>query len=154
MMVYLLRHGYAAPPAPQEQPALTKAGRSEIKLMAESFKKKGQRFSHLWHSPKSRAAQTAEIFREVMADPSIQAEEKQGLIPEGNAGEIFGEIDAFRGDSLLVVSHLPFIADLAGLLAGDSSHPNLVFPPGGLFAFDRSNGGWKYLWYMDPSGLK
>jgi phosphohistidine phosphatase len=153
MFVYILRHGHAARPSPDQAPSLTAIGQREIQRIAGAFKGKRLGLTHLWHSPKDRAVQTARIFQEVLADPSLQVEEKERLIPDGNPDEVFGEIGAFKGGSLLIVSHLPLVGDLASLLAGDSPHPHLIFPTGGLFAFERSKSGWKYLWNLDPASI-
>ena len=153
MLVYVLRHGKAARQDPEGPPSLTAGGREEVNRVAEHFRGKKLKINTLWHSPKTRAVQTAEIVLKTLADPSIEVEEKKGLEPEGDAEEIFEEINRFKDVSLMLVSHLPLVGDLASRLAGNSPHPLLVFPTAGLVAFERTGKTWKWLWALDPSEL-
>ena len=153
-MVYVLRHGTASRPDPNGPRSLTSHGREEVAKVAQHFKKKGLKVQTLWHSPKTRALQTAEIFLEVVGKAGIEVEEKKGLKPEGKAQEVFEEICAEKTDALLLVSHLPFVAELAAFLSGGDPDAQVTFPTAGLAAFERKGKTWKWLWSLDPSTLK
>ncbi len=154
MVLYLLRHGKAARQDPDGPRSLTSTGREEVARVAGYFKKKGLKVQNLWHSPKTRAVQTAEIFLGVVGKNGTKVEEKKELKPEGDAQEVYGEINDFKGNSLVLVSHLPFIGELASLLAGDSPEAEITFPTGGVVAFERKGKTWKWLWSLDPSTFK
>ncbi len=153
-MLYLLRHGKAARQDPEGPRSLTDRGREEVRRVAEYFKKKGLKVQTLWHSPKTRAVETAEIFMEVTGKTGVKVRENKGLRPEGDAQGALEELDAYKGESLMLVSHLPFVGELASLLACGSCDADITFPTGGLAAFERTGKTWKWLWSLDPSTLK
>ena len=152
-MLYLFRHGKAAQQVPDGPRSLTPTGREEARRVAEHFKKKGLKVQTLWHSPKTRAVETAGIFLEIAGKDGIKVEENKGLKPEGRAQEVFEEINGEKVDSLMLVSHLPFIGELASLLAVDSPGAQIAFPTGGVVAFERKGKTWKWLWSLDPQSL-
>lgn len=154
MILYLFRHGKAARQDPDGPRSLTSKGREEISLVAGYFKKKGFKVQTLWRSPKTRAVQTAEIFLKVVGKNGVKIEEKKELKPEGDAQEVYGEINNFEGDSLMLVSHLPLVGELGSLLASDSPEAEITFPTGGLAAFEGKRRSWKWLWSLDPSTIK
>lgn len=155
MILYLLRHGRAARLDPNQPRALTARGKTEVALVAEHFKREGLQVNTLWHSPKTRAVQTAEIFLEVLGKKDVQVEEKKDLKPEGDAQAVLEAIAALKEGSLLVVSHLPLVGDLASLLGADSAgHHAFGFPTAGLAAFEGKGRSWKWLWSLNPSTLK
>ena len=153
MKLFLLRHGNASHQESSPQPTLTPRGRKEVTLVAGHFKKEKIILNSIWHSPKTRALQTAEIIRQFQPDKNLPLEEKKGLEPEGSAAGMADEIMDFGMDALLVVSHLPLIVDLAYLFAADTPHPNIAFPTAGVAAFEGKGKTWKWLWSLDPSGL-
>jgi len=122
--------------------------------VAQYLLKKKISLTHIWHSPKVRAFQSAEIFRQIQGTPSLPMEEIKGLEPEGDAGRTAGLIRAAKAASLLVVSHLPVIVDLAYQFTDPSVNPNIAFPTAGLAAFEGQGENWKWLWSLDPSTLK
>jgi phosphohistidine phosphatase len=154
MNLYLLRHGKAARLDPNQPRSLTTRGKAEVTLVAEHFKKQLLQINNLWHSPKTRAIQTAEIFLEINGKSDTKVEEKKELRPEGAAREIFEEINLHQSGSLIVVTHLPFVEELASILAADTPHAKIAFPTAGVAAFERKGKNWKWLWSLDPSTLK
>ncbi len=154
MNLYLFRHGKAARLDTNQPRSLTVRGKAEVTLIAEHFKKQSLQINHLWHSPKTRAIQTAEIFLKINGKSGIKVEEKKELKPEGDAREILEEINLHQNGSLMVVTHLPFVEELASLLAADSPDAKISFPTAGMAAFERGGKNWKWLWSLDPSKLK
>jgi phosphohistidine phosphatase SixA len=154
MTLYLLRHGKAARQDPDGPRSLTPKGREDVARVAGRFKKAGLTLQNLWHSPKTRAIQTAEIFLKTLGNKQIQVEEKKQLKPEGDVRDIYDEINLNKeGESLLIVSHLPFIDELGSLLAQDSPEAVITFPTSGLVAFEKKNKTWRWLWSWDPQSL-
>jgi phosphohistidine phosphatase len=154
MNLYLLRHGKAARLEPDQPRSLTIRGIAEVTLIAEHFKKHHLQINNLWHSPKTRAIQTAEIFLKINGNPGVRVEEEKELKPEGDAKEVFEKINLLQDGPLIVVTHLPFVEELALLFAVDTPHAKIAFPTAGVAAFERKGKNWKWLWSLDPSTLK
>ena len=154
MNLYLFRHGKAARLDPNQPRSLTVRGIAEVTLVAGYFKKHHLQINNLWHSPKTRAIQTAEIFLKINDKPEIKVEEKKELKPDGDAREVLEEINLHQNGPLIVVTHLPFVEELALLLAADTPHAKIAFPTAGVAAFERKGENWKWLWSLDPSTLK
>ena len=150
MIVYLMRHGRAAQSSPDGPRELTEKGREEVAKVAEHFKKEGLTVTQAWHSSKTRAIQTCEIFLKTTGFQAVPVEEHKELKPEGDTDEIYGEIEKLKEGSLLIVSHMPFVAGLAATLVDGAG---LSFPTAGLAAFERKGKDWKFLWSWDPAGL-
>ena len=114
MKLWLLRHGEAEAHARTDaQRELTQHGRKEAKQSAGHLP--GHGVSKIVVSPYVRAQQTALIVREVLAShPPIET--ANWLTPDGDLREAVDYLDAHAGETLLLVSHQPFIGELAGLL--------------------------------------
>ena len=153
MMLFLFRHGKASRQDADGPRSLTSKGREEVAKVAEYFKKRGIKVHTLWHSPKTRAVQTAEVFLHVVGKRGVAVEEKKALQPEGDCREIYDEVNVHEGKSLMLVTHLPFVEELASLFACDSPHAEISFPTAGLAAFEGEKGSWKWLWSLDPQSV-
>ena len=153
MLIYLIRHGEAERPDPDKPKSLTQRGKVEVTRVAEALLQKGVKADALWHSPKKRAIQTAEIIQKAMGLPAKVLEEKEGLKPGGDADEVLREILGERPRRLLIVSHLPFLPNLAALLLeGGKKSPSLLFPTAGVCAFEGDK-TFKLLWNLSPGDL-
>src|ERR1039457_3460314 len=108
MMIYLSRHGAASHSGPDQPSSLTPKGKAEVIRMAEHLiQKKGLKVSSIWHSPKTRAVQTAEIYWKAFGNLDIPLEEKLNLSPDGDLDQIYQDIHNYKTGNLLLVSHLP-----------------------------------------------
>jgi phosphohistidine phosphatase len=145
MILYLIRHGEAASSQEDPKRGLTKRGRNETEEMAERLKARGVAPEVVWHSGKTRAAETAKI----LAD---NATERKGLNPDDPVGPILKDIESLNSD-LMIVGHLPFLGILASrLLAGSHNAETVVFPPSGVTALERTpETGWKLLWTISQA---
>jgi phosphohistidine phosphatase len=150
--LYLFRHGHAASPGGDTPSLLTQRGEKEVSQMALEMKRRGVIIEKIWHSPKDRAKQTAEILRTILMIPPTQVEEKEELTPDGDAQIIFQEVSKEKCSALLIVSHLPFLPELTDILLGDSSDEPL-FPTAGAAALEGSGADWKLLWSIYPDLL-
>jgi phosphohistidine phosphatase SixA len=108
----------------------------------------------VWHSPKTRAVETTRIFLEASGNSDAVCEETQGLKPEADVEGMLRDLEDFKGTSLLLVTHLPFVAELAHALLDGQANGDHAFPTAGMTAFERKAGKWKKLWSLDPSTLK
>jgi phosphohistidine phosphatase len=150
MLIYLLRHGEAEKPDPDKPKSLTDRGKAEVVRVCAALAQKKVRVDVLWHSPKKRAVQTARILQEALGLSDKCMEEKDELKPNGDVEEVHRQVLAQKARSLMIVSHLPFLPDLAVALTGKGAAP--VFPTGGLAAFEGDK-TFKLLWTLSPRDL-
>jgi phosphohistidine phosphatase len=151
MIVYLMRHGEAARTGADQPTALTPKGRSDVERMARHLANRGITADILWHSPKTRSIQTAEILLNALSNPQTVVEKKEDLSPGGNYHQIFRELAAQKAHHLFITGHLPSLGDLASLILEGVEHSSpLIFAPAGMTALER-NGQWKWLWDLNPA---
>ncbi|HSC82316.1 MAG TPA: phosphohistidine phosphatase SixA [Pseudomonas sp.] len=114
MILWLLRHGEAAPHARSDaERALTEHGRAEVRQSAERLR--GRPLQRILVSPYRRAQQTAELVRETLG-LELPLTTLDWLTPEDSPRKVANQLDHYLADELLVVSHNPLLGALAGLL--------------------------------------
>jgi len=154
MKLYLARHGQAAPSEPGASPSLTDRGKADLALVGMELVKRKLNIEQIWHSPKTRTKQTAEIYAEILGIKSLNLIEKKNLSPDGDIDLLHHEINESYVQSLLVVSHEPLLYDLSSYLGVNAEDLSaLVFPPSGVSAFEKGR-DWKWLWLLEPSVLR
>ncbi len=138
MRVYVVRHGDAAPPPGGGERALTDHGTQDANdagrlLAAESF-------DYLLCSPKLRTRQTRDcilsVAGEVLGD--VGSREDLSLLPPSTEQSVVDAIEGCGGQSVVLVSHLPLVAELVGwFVTGERGfYPLPGFPPAGIVALD------------------
>jgi phosphohistidine phosphatase len=121
MRLYLVRHGQAQPPEADQQRRLTSKGDNDTRKVARMIAPMDIRVAAIWHSGESRAKQTAEILASaVRAAHGVQ--NRKGLTPDADPHKAAGVVANLQ-DDLMIVSHLPFIGRLAGLLLTQPTGP-------------------------------
>ena len=118
MTLWVLRHGQAQVRAPRDElRELTDEGREQVRRSAAHLAT--QPISRILVSPYLRAQQTADVV--------IKALNYQGpiqtvpwLTPDTRLGEALAELDAYEGQTVLLVSHQPLVGELTGLLVHGS----------------------------------
>lgn len=111
--VVLLRHGEAYPSSVNPERPLTEKGVVETEKVAKALKRLGIQFNVVYHSPKLRAKQTAEIVaRELGVNNLVETE---ALLPEADPEEVRKLAEEGEGKAVLC-GHLPHLARLFGLL--------------------------------------
>ena len=143
MKLILVRHGEAQTNNPR---GLTQIGITNVQKSALFTKQAGIHIDEIWHSEKLRAKQTAEIFGIEFGKSII---EKKGLKPN-DAIEPMAELINSYAKNILVVGHLPFLADLANYLTKGCL---IKCQPGSVGCFEKSELGWILDWFMNPSIL-
>jgi len=140
MQVYLIHHADAVGPADDPQRPLSALGRSQADRLAAEVLARGFRPLAIWHSGKLRARQTAEHFWRA-CNPFAEFKMVRGLRSEDPPGWIRDEL-AHETRDVLLVGHMPHIAALARMLAGEAA-----FPLHGAVAFERDETGrWTESW--------
>ncbi len=152
MRVYIVRHGEAAAANTDSARPLSEAGRAEVRRLAEFTSRAGIRVGAVWHSPKVRARETAQILH-ATGGLGGRLMEHEGLLPEDDVAEVAAELEAVE-DDVCVVGHLPHVATLAStLILGPGAPPFLRFSTATMACLEREGrGAWRLLWHVN-SGL-
>ncbi|VVM06427.1 2,3-bisphosphoglycerate-dependent phosphoglycerate mutase [Methylacidimicrobium cyclopophantes] len=135
MIVYFLRHATAAREASNDTAReLTKEGRQEARIAGKALHRLGVRPDFLWSSPLIRARQTAEIAAETLSG-SFSVEIQKELENGRSTSELLGLLKPLPTDStLLLVGHMPSLAEHLAALLGASSPESFPMDKGGVAA--------------------
>jgi phosphohistidine phosphatase len=153
MRVYLIRHGKARPKENDDERHLTDGGRAEVRKVAAFLKARKIHVGAIWHSNKTRAAETAHEISVVMkADQGLI--ERTDLAPNDAVAPVAREIMRQEAD-VAIVGHLPFLARLASrLVAGNESADVLALTTGSVACLEHdSECGWGVVWMISPELL-
>ena len=150
MRVYLVQHGEAHPEEVSPERDLTPRGRSDVERIATLLANGGVRVAKVYHSGKTRARQTVELFAGRLA-PGITSEALAGINPNDPVESL---VDRLRGwtEDVLVVGHQPFMGKLVALLvAGRSEPPVVAYQQGSVACLERdAEGRWVLAWMVRP----
>jgi phosphohistidine phosphatase len=134
MNLYVMRHAIAAEPdeaTPDEQRALTEAGRKKLLKIARSLKKMGITLDLLLTSPYLRARQTAEVVAAQLKPGTVL--ESTALLPPGAAGVLVDEINARAPlQNVMVIGHEPFLGQFIGTLAAGEANLGITLKKAGV----------------------
>lgn len=153
MRLYLVQHAKAEPKDVDPQRPLTEEGRQDIKKVAAFIKPLYLCVDYLWHSGKTRAAQTAEVLAEAI-ETRKQMAAREGLAPNDDVEAVRDEIVSAQQD-IMLVGHLPFVGKLASLLLSGSESSNIVaFKQGSIVCLNYSDENqWQINWMITPELL-
>jgi phosphohistidine phosphatase len=126
MRIYLVRHAEAGPGKPDSERRLTTEGREQSRRVGERLAQEEPRIEAVLHSPLVRARETAEL---IAAPLGVEPEPHDRLAPGATAAGVRAAV-AGRGETVVVVGHLPDCAEVAAELTGG---PEPAFPPAGVF---------------------
>jgi len=133
---------------------LTEQGKADVLRIGQELAKRQLNIQQIWHSPKARAKQTAEIYASLLKINASNFIENKALSMEGDIDHLYHEILESKIKNLMVVSHEPQLEELASLLITGSDHiPQVFFPTSGVAAFEQGP-NWRYLWLLEPSVLE
>ena len=156
MNLILIRHGIAEDAAPGQADAerhLTQQGRHRLRDALPGLRRllAGQSTLVIWTSPKSRAAETAEILARGLSNRPVQ------VVPSLVSGDLTAFLATLaelpEKTSLIAVGHEPTLS----LWSQDLCGTWLPFRKGAAAAIDISsfqplNG--QLLWFMQPRSLR
>ena len=153
MRIYLVRHGEAKSSEEDPDRHLSEKGIRDVQKVAAFLRPLGLHVSAIWHSGKTRAAETAQITGSALLSAQGVVR-RDGLAPNDPIGPVKRDlIDA--APALMIVGHLPFLSKLASaLVAGDESRHMVAFQEGGVVCLVRSDqGDWGIRWMVVPELL-
>jgi len=154
MRLYLVQHGEAATKEVNPDRPLTEKGREDSARTAEFLKAAGINVDIIWHSTKTRAIETAEIFAQELS-PKEGIKQKEGLAPNDPVDKALANLPSMERN-IMIVGHLPFLGKLASLaLINSESYEIVKFSMGGAVCLERDeNKKWGLLFEIIPDLLK
>lgn len=120
MLIALLRHGEAEARASRDaERALTAHGQREVASSIAQLKASGVAIQRIIASPYRRAQESAVI---AAADLGLgHFDTEAGFTPDESPEQAMALCGFYAGENILVVSHMPLVARLAYLLAGEGA---------------------------------
>jgi phosphohistidine phosphatase len=154
MRLYIVRHGEAERQVTTDEArALTLRGSEDVAQLWEVLAQRGITPSRLISSPYVRARQTADII--AARFPQLVRTELGSITPDGEPTEVIEELARQgAGDGWTLVSHMPFVDLLCGLLTDGQRCP---FPVGSVACVDLevlTPGGGRLLWLRSPADTR
>src|SRR5262245_18476106 len=150
MRVYLAQHGEAHPEQVSPERELTSVGRTDIERLAALLADGGVQVAKVYHSGKTRARQTADLFAARLA-PGVAPEALAGINPNDPVESMVARLRGWSED-VLVAGHQPFMGKLVALLVGGRSEPPIVlYRQGSIVCLERGvEGRWAVVWMVRP----
>ena len=150
MKLYLMQHGKPVSKDENPERPISDQGSDDIRKVSSFIKKSDLTIEEVWHSGKTRARQTAEIFISELGlkyDPV----ERNGLSPLDDVDYILSHINTQEKD-LMIVGHLPHLGKLVSMLILDSdSTPIVSFQQGCIVCLSRNEEmKWTIMWMVTP----
>ena len=151
MWLYLVQHGEAASEDEDPERPLTERGVVDVHRVARKAAESGIVTAvQVIHSGKTRARQTAEAWGQALGVPVDQGND---LSPRADAS-IWAMRVAAQEEDLMLVGHLPHLAELAGLLlAGDKQRTIVAFQQGDLVGLQQIDGRWSVSLVLPPPAV-
>jgi phosphohistidine phosphatase len=129
MELFVLRHGQAEPYcADDASRELVARGRADVAQVVQDSLADLPGVNQLWVSPFIRAQQTAQIAAQILGNPPFLSTSL--LIPEADPACVIEALQAADVQSLLVVSHQPFVSRFIEILCA---------APPGAYGMDTSS---------------
>lgn len=149
-----MRHGEANSALEDPLRGLSDKGQKGIKRVANAVQKAGAKPKIFYHSGKQRTKQTAEITRDITA-PHSEIERIEGIKPNDPPEGLLPLLGSLHEDTL-IVSHLPFLPKLTGLLIVNlAPRVFLEFKPGSVVCLDSDDKQqWMIDWVLSPDLCK
>jgi phosphohistidine phosphatase len=144
-MLILVHHADAVGPHVDPQRPLSPRGFQQADRLAAEVKAAGFSPAAIWHSGKLRGRQTGEAFLR-LCNPFADFRMVRGLHSEDPPEWMRDELAADPRD-LLLVGHMPHIADLSRMLLPGSP----PIPLHGLIALEREDDRWVERWRLGAS---
>jgi phosphohistidine phosphatase len=150
MALFLVQHGKSLPKEKDPDQGLSRQGIEETMAMAEIAVEQNVQITHIIHSGKKRALQTAEIFMEIL-EPETGIVKGPGLAPMDDVTTFSKTVNP--EDNIMVVGHLPFMERLVShLVAGSSETLVVKFQNSGIVCLDTEDDSQTFyiLWALFP----
>jgi phosphohistidine phosphatase len=150
MKLYLARHGEYLTNDLSRGEVLSEQGIQAVTELSHFIKPMQLAISHIFHSGKPRAQETADILSQGFIHKN-PPQVKKGLLPQDDIALLLSQLSE-EDDDMLLVSHLPFLNRLSGkLVTGEDFQDIIVFHPGTLVCLEKVNPDrWAINWVLNP----
>ena len=167
--LFLMRHGIALDLGTggivrDEDRPLSEAGRKKMREAAEGIRWLDPRFNLILTSPLRRCRETAEIVATTLGQPEIVSPfdalaPGQGFQTEGDSPpRIITDLAASSFERVLLVGHLPDLAELTSWLLAGHRNLNVEFKRGTLCLIEVTSlpprGPGRLRWVLSPGQLR
>jgi phosphohistidine phosphatase len=150
MAMYFVQHGLALAKEVDPNRPLSEDGRKEIVCISAYLRKVGLAVEKVFHSGKTRAKETAQMFADQIGDGSVY--ELSGMSPNDSVIEF---VRTLKEDDVMYVGHLPHMGKLVSYLITGNENADIVkFSNGGVVCVGKDNAGFHIEWYLKPSMCK
>jgi len=147
----LVRHGEAAPEYEDPARPLTARGRAQVASVAESLRELRLALDIIYHSGKSRAAETAEILARAVTPPH-GVMRRPGLNPNDPVAALVDDLDGGEFAGVMLVGHLPQLEYLtAHLLGGRPGSRAVRFMLSTAVCLTREREEWELRRILQPA---
>jgi phosphohistidine phosphatase len=158
MILYIVRHGIAVdrddPKCPPEaERPLTAEGVKKTRSAALGMKFMGAKPDLLITSPLVRAAQTAEIFAEVLGYAPAKIRATDSLKPAANPTEFIRELTKIRAKEIACFGHAPHLDMLIAQMAGARGVFTQI-KKAGAACLEQTGEKWELRWMLAPKVLR
>ena len=148
MAVYLVQHGKSLSKEKDPAKGLSDTGRQETMKIADVALMYQVPVSKIMHSGKTRADQTARIFRDIL-NKDAPLEQADGIGPIDDVTDLGARIDP--ASNMMIVGHLPYMERLVSFLtAGNPELQVIRFQNSGIVCLDHDETGWFIKWTLNP----
>ena len=150
MRLFIVQHGDAVTKDIDPDRPLSDQGRSDVKRLLEYLADRDTHIGQIFHSGKTRARETAEILRPLLASGS-EVHQRDGLAPNDPPGSFLDQI-VESGTDTLVASHMPFVTRvISQALTGDPDRGIAQFVPGSIAGIEPADdGSWRLIMFVRP----
>ncbi len=160
MDIILVRHGIAVNRSEVENDEkrwLTKEGKLKTVRAAQGLGALGVRPDLICSSPLTRAMQTAEIISQVLSS-FIPLSTTSALAPRGTPEQIIRWLSHRTEKCIMLVSHMPNVAEAASVFCTDSHDLNILFKKAAAcrcsFAGKPARAEARLDWLLQPKQLR
>ena len=152
MYAYLIRHAMVAAESQDPQRGITPEGRVQVEKVSAFLAKLELDIHVIWHSGKTRAAQTAGIVGAALGIEN-RILEHSGLNPDDDVAAIKAKLGQAQRN-VAIVGHMPHLARLcAELLTGSQIREVVDFTNVATVCLARKGAEWRMAWMLTPDLL-
>lgn len=139
MFLYIMRHGQAEPSSSSDRAReLTGPGRREVSAVARGLRERIGSVDRILCSPYTRTRQTAGLLADGMHLDSSVIEPVESLASGGSAQDALDWLTAHVQGDVIVVGHMPMVAELATMLLSGHRADPLNFHPATVLALEAA----------------
>lgn len=152
MRLFVVRHGEAEPNKIDDASRiLTARGQAQVNELWQALNQRGVKINRLVASPFKRTQQTAQLITHFY--PNVEIESHPCLLSESEPQAVFDWLmEQPQEDGLVLVSHMPLVAILVGMLT-DCASARLPFTPGMVASIEMevaAVSGARLRWCISP----